>query len=114
MLSFLSEQIRTKDRENRPLCWSKIAHTFTRGGMFATFWCPFCCRGLEYDFIEGRRYEFTVTAVDGGETPLTGTASVRVWMKNVNDRAPVFEPETQWVRSQATCSKFVSFPQSQF
>eukprot|EP00079_Xenopus_tropicalis_P026645 XP_012820458.1 PREDICTED: neural-cadherin-like [Xenopus tropicalis] len=35
-------------------------------------------------------YEFVVVAVDSGKPPLTGTASVRLRMANVNDEAPVF------------------------
>ncbi|XP_056378995.1 neural-cadherin-like [Hyla sarda] len=35
-------------------------------------------------------YEFVVIAVDKGKPPLTGTASVRLRMSNINDEAPVF------------------------
>ena len=56
-----------------------------------------CCRGLDYDFIEGRKYEFQVTATDKGTPAKTGSASVRIWMKNVNDRSPVFDPPEQRV-----------------
>ncbi|XP_077567014.1 neural-cadherin-like [Stigmatopora nigra] len=35
-------------------------------------------------------YEFVVMAVDGGDTPHSGTATVRVRMVNVNDEAPEF------------------------
>ncbi|XP_018422727.1 PREDICTED: neural-cadherin-like [Nanorana parkeri] len=35
-------------------------------------------------------YEFVVVAVDKGNPPRTGTASVRLRMANVNDEAPVF------------------------
>ena len=50
---------------------------------------------LDYDRIEGHRYEFSVVATDGGN--LNDTATVQVWMKNLNDEAPVFEPENQIV-----------------
>ena len=56
-----------------------------------------CCRGLDYDFIQGRKYEFQVTATDKGTPAKTGSASVRIWMKNVNDRSPVFDPPEQRV-----------------
>ncbi|KAM4705531.1 neural-cadherin-like [Rhinophrynus dorsalis] len=45
-------------------------------------------------------YEFVVVAVDKGEPPRTGTASVRLHMSNVNDEAPVF--------SQAIYNTFLS------
>lgn len=35
-------------------------------------------------------YEFVVMAVDGGEEPHSGTATVRVRMANINDEAPEF------------------------
>lgn len=35
-------------------------------------------------------YEFVVVAVDKGNPPRTGTASVRLRMANVNDEAPIF------------------------
>ncbi|KAG8441759.1 hypothetical protein GDO86_010801 [Hymenochirus boettgeri] len=35
-------------------------------------------------------YEFVVVAVDSGKPPLTGTASVRLRMANINDEVPVF------------------------
>ena len=35
-------------------------------------------------------YEFVVMAVDKGEVPRTGTATVRIRMANVNDEAPEF------------------------
>ncbi|XP_068093776.1 neural-cadherin-like isoform X3 [Hyperolius riggenbachi] len=45
-------------------------------------------------------YEFVVVAVDKGNPPRTGTASVRLRMSNVNDEAPVF--------SQSVYKTFVS------
>lgn len=35
-------------------------------------------------------YEFIIMAVDQGEEPKTGTATVRIHMSNVNDEAPEF------------------------
>ncbi|XP_066434973.1 neural-cadherin-like [Eleutherodactylus coqui] len=35
-------------------------------------------------------YEFVVIAIDEGDPPRTGTASVRLRMSNINDEAPVF------------------------
>ena len=67
-----------------------------------------CCRGLDYDFIQGRKYEFQVTATDKGTPAKTGSTSVRIWMKNVNDRSPVFDPPEQRVmRVQLTIKSFI-------
>lgn len=38
-------------------------------------------------------YELTVRAVDKGEPPLTGTATVRVYTENRNDEAPKFSQD---------------------
>lgn len=35
-------------------------------------------------------YEFVVMAMDGGDEPHSGTATVRVRMANINDEAPEF------------------------
>lgn len=35
-------------------------------------------------------YEFIIMAVDKGEEPKTGTATVRIHVSNVNDEAPEF------------------------
>lgn len=50
---------------------------------------------LDYDKTEGHRYEFSVIATDGGN--LSSSATVQVWMKNINDEAPQFEPARQSV-----------------
>ncbi|KAM9308429.1 neural-cadherin-like [Gastrophryne carolinensis] len=44
---------------------------------------------LDYERL-GHIYEFVVVAVDKGNPPRTGTASVRLRMANVNDEVPVF------------------------
>lgn len=38
-------------------------------------------------------YEFVVMAVDKGEVPRTGTATVRLRMANVNDEPPEFSQQ---------------------
>lgn len=42
-------------------------------------------------------YEFVVMAIDKGEVPRTGTATVRIRMANVNDEEPEFS-QHMWVR----------------
>ncbi|XP_036399302.1 neural-cadherin-like [Megalops cyprinoides] len=49
----------------------------------------FPARPLDYE-RPNHLYEFVVMAVDKGEGPRTGTATVRVRMSNVNDEAPEF------------------------
>lgn len=39
-------------------------------------------------------YEFIIMAVDKGEEPKTGTATVRIHISNVNDEAPEFSQTT--------------------
>ncbi|KAM5138136.1 neural-cadherin-like [Mantella aurantiaca] len=56
-------------------------------------------RGLDYE-RPGHLYEFIILAIDRGEPPNTGTATVRVRVSNVNDEAPEF--------SQAVYRTFVS------
>ncbi|XP_072278551.1 neural-cadherin-like [Pyxicephalus adspersus] len=56
-------------------------------------------RGLDYE-RPGHLYEFVILAVDRGEPPNTGTATVRIRVSNVNDEAPEF--------SQAVYRTFVS------
>lgn len=46
-------------------------------------------RGLDYE-RPGHLYEFVILAVDRGEPPNTGTATVRIRVSNVNDEAPEF------------------------
>ena len=43
-------------------------------------------------------YRFEVTARDKGTPPKSGTTTVEVWLKNVNNKAPVMDPPTQVVR----------------
>lgn len=50
-------------------------------------------RRLDYE-RPGHLYEFVVVAVDAGEPPRTGTASVRIRVTNSNDEAPVFSQST--------------------
>ncbi|XP_072554765.1 neural-cadherin-like isoform X1 [Paramormyrops kingsleyae] len=49
----------------------------------------FPARPLDYE-RPNHLYEFIVMAVDKGEMPRTGTATVRIRMSNVNDEAPEF------------------------
>lgn len=49
----------------------------------------FPARPLDYE-RPNHLYEFVVMAVDRGEAPRTGTATVRVRVANVNDEAPEF------------------------
>lgn len=44
---------------------------------------------LDYERLN-HLYEFVVMAVDKGEVPRTGTATVRLRMANVNDEPPEF------------------------
>ncbi|XP_056142918.1 neural-cadherin [Lampris incognitus] len=46
-------------------------------------------RRLDYE-RPNHMYEFVVVAVDAGNLPRTGTASIRIRMANSNDEAPVF------------------------
>ncbi|XP_068179581.1 neural-cadherin [Antennarius striatus] len=46
-------------------------------------------RRLDYE-RSNHAYEFVVVAVDAGEPPRTGTASVRIRVSNSNDEAPAF------------------------
>uniref|UniRef100_A0A8C0FJM4 Neural-cadherin n=1 Tax=Bubo bubo TaxID=30461 RepID=A0A8C0FJM4_BUBBB len=59
----------------------------------------FPARQLDYE-RPNHLYEFIIMAVDKGEEPKTGTATVRVHVSNVNDEAPEF--------SQAIYRSFVS------
>ncbi|XP_064414859.1 neural-cadherin [Latimeria chalumnae] len=59
----------------------------------------FPARQLDYE-RPYHSYEFVIMAVDRGEVPKTGTATVRIRMTNVNDEAPEF--------SQAIYRTFVS------
>ncbi|KAM9301979.1 neural-cadherin-like [Gastrophryne carolinensis] len=45
--------------------------------------------GLDYE-RSGHMYEFVILAIDRGEVPNTGTATVRIRVSNVNDEAPEF------------------------
>ncbi|XP_035250729.1 neural-cadherin-like [Anguilla anguilla] len=49
----------------------------------------FPARPLDYE-RPNHLYEFVVMAVDKGEVPRTGTATIRIRMANVNDEAPQF------------------------
>ncbi|OXB67759.1 hypothetical protein ASZ78_010361 [Callipepla squamata] len=59
----------------------------------------FPARELDYE-RPNHLYEFIIMAVDKGEDPKTGTATVRIHISNVNDEAPEF--------SQAIYRSFVS------
>ena len=52
------------------------------------------CSTLDYDTMVDKYEEFTLTATDHGDPALSGTATVRVWVENVNDQAPVMDPAT--------------------
>jgi len=36
------------------------------------------CSELDYDYVPDHKYEFVVTATDGGSPPLSGSATVQV------------------------------------
>ena len=55
-------------------------------------------RTLDYDYQPSNMYEFTLTAVDGGSPARSGSATVQVFLQNVNDEDPVFLPEVQSIR----------------
>ena len=48
-------------------------------------------RELDYENPTDRQFELVVTAIDGGESPLTGSLSVTVVLMDINDNTPVFE-----------------------
>jgi len=50
---------------------------------------------LDYDFVELHRYQFTLTAIDGGKVSRQGYTQVQVWLDNVKDEKPVMEPPEQ-------------------
>ncbi|XP_036390924.1 neural-cadherin-like [Megalops cyprinoides] len=52
----------------------------------------FPAQTLDYE-RHNHLYEFVVMAVDKGEVPRTGTATVRIRMSNVNDEAPEFSQQ---------------------
>lgn len=51
----------------------------------------FSNKRLDADIVN--TYELAVRAVDKGEPPLTGTATVRVYTENRNDEAPKFSQD---------------------
>ncbi len=54
---------------------------------------------LDYDFLlPDHKYEMTLTAVDGGTPPRTGSTTVQIWMENMDDEDPVSDPERHIVR----------------
>ncbi len=57
------------------------------------------CRDLDYDLIDRRRYQFQVLAKDQGVPQNTGSATVQIWMENVDDQPPVFTPNEQKVNT---------------
>ena len=52
-------------------------------------------RKLDYDSLKMSWYEFKVMATDHGTPNKTGSATVRIWVLNTNDKSPVFEPTNQ-------------------
>ena len=55
---------------------------------------------MDYDYLPGRYYEFTITATDNAPEGLqkSSTTSARVFILNANDEAPVLDPEEQIFR----------------
>ena len=52
---------------------------------------------LDYDFLERHHYEFEITATDNapeGEQK-SGSTRAQVWMRNVNDEEPRWEPTAE-------------------
>ncbi|KAH3883569.1 hypothetical protein DPMN_007529, partial [Dreissena polymorpha] len=47
-------------------------------------------KALDYDSLQVKLYDFTVTATDNGDIQRTGDATVRIFLTNVNDEKPVF------------------------
>uniref|UniRef100_A0A6Q2Y7V5 Uncharacterized protein n=1 Tax=Esox lucius TaxID=8010 RepID=A0A6Q2Y7V5_ESOLU len=74
-------------------------HTLSSDFSVSPHGTVFPARRLDYE-RPNHLYEFVVMAVDGGEEPHSGTATVRLRMANVNDQAPEF--------SQAVYRTFVS------
>ncbi|NWS17802.1 CADN protein, partial [Pachyramphus minor] len=82
-------------RENAQLLYYTLSQDFgitSRGTIFPA-------ARLDYE-RPNHLYEFIIMAVDQGEEPKTGTATVRIHVSNVNDEAPEF--------SQAIYRSFVS------
>lgn len=45
------------------------------------------------DFEKTTEYSFIVVGTDGGETPLSGSSTINIIIKDVNDNAPIFTQE---------------------
>ena len=55
----------------------------------------FISRRLDYDFRPDRQYKFNITAVDKGNQPLSGQASIVIFVTNINDEPPKFGVATE-------------------
>ncbi|KAK3086114.1 hypothetical protein FSP39_013724 [Pinctada imbricata] len=50
---------------------------------------------LDYDFRPDRQYRLNITAVDKGNKPLSGQASIVIYVTNINDEPPKFGVTTE-------------------
>ncbi|XP_051790042.1 protocadherin alpha-8-like [Erpetoichthys calabaricus] len=50
------------------------------------------------------KYEFTLTAIDGGNPPRSGNINITVMIGDVNDNAPIFDEEMYSVTLEENCS----------
>ncbi|XP_039630272.1 protocadherin alpha-7-like isoform X3 [Polypterus senegalus] len=50
------------------------------------------------------KYEFTLTAIDGGNPPRSGNMNITVMIADVNDNAPIFDKEMYSVTLEENCS----------
>uniref|UniRef100_A0A672UN86 Neural-cadherin-like n=1 Tax=Strigops habroptila TaxID=2489341 RepID=A0A672UN86_STRHB len=72
-------------KENAELLYSALSQDFS----ITSHGTVFPATRLDYE-RPGHLYEFIIMAVDKGEEPKTGTATVRIHVSNVNDEAPEF------------------------
>ncbi|XP_028941930.1 neural-cadherin, partial [Antrostomus carolinensis] len=82
-------------KENAEILYYTLSQDFS----ITSYGTIFPATRLDYERPD-HLYEFIIMAVDKGEEPRTGTATVRIHVSNVNDEAPRF--------SQTTYRSFVS------
>lgn len=85
LLSFLVSANDCDSEENAELTYYTLSQDFT----ISPHGTIFPAGPLDYE-RPNHLYEFVVMAIDKGEVPRTGTATVRIRMANVNDEAPEF------------------------
>uniref|UniRef100_A0A2K5RZ67 Protocadherin beta 5 n=1 Tax=Cebus imitator TaxID=2715852 RepID=A0A2K5RZ67_CEBIM len=71
----------------------------------------FALRSLDYEALQLR---LTLTALDGGSPPRTGTSQVLIVIVDINDNAPEFAQRLYEVRSRAASAGRCSVPEGPF